>query len=215
MDAINGLGAVDALEAVAPLDVLDPLDIIDSSGRPGLDASREHQFDAAIGIDFGGWEIEADEPLPRTGLDIDLSLLPDEPTERRRTSLEKVGRAVLRLRLYFGWSQRDLEARANVDQTTISRLERGVVHGLSIRRLGAILDALHVGDVVFDQPELIVPPTDLEIMLFGDRWPAPVVRRIDAWAGRSPRATPIRRPRSCRADRLPGSQTARLTSRRA
>jgi transcriptional regulator with XRE-family HTH domain len=170
LGAVDAPDAVDALDALGPLDVLDPLDIIDSSGRPGLDASREHQFDAAIGIDFGGWEIEADEPLPRTGLDIDLSLLPDEPTERTRTSLEKVGRAVLRLRLYFGWSQRDLEARANVDQTTISRLERGVVHGLSIRRLGAILDALHVGDVVFDQPELIVPPTDLEIMLFGDRW---------------------------------------------
>jgi transcriptional regulator with XRE-family HTH domain len=84
--------------------------------------------------------------------------------------LQKIGRAVLRLRLYYGWSQRDLEHRAQVDQTTISRLERGVLRGLSIRRLAAILDALHVGEIVFDQPELIVPPTDLEIMLFGDRW---------------------------------------------
>ena len=84
--------------------------------------------------------------------------------------MQKIGRAVLRLRLYHGWSQRDLEHKSRVDQTTICRLERGEQRGLSIRRLAAILDALHAGDIVFDQPQLIVPQTDLEIMLFGDRW---------------------------------------------
>ncbi len=84
--------------------------------------------------------------------------------------MQKIGRAVLRLRLYHGWSQRDLEHKSRVDQTTICRLERGEQRGLSIRRLAAILDALHVDDIVFDQPQLIVPQTDLEIMLFGDRW---------------------------------------------
>jgi transcriptional regulator with XRE-family HTH domain len=62
-----------------------------------------------------------------------------------------------------------LEARSGVDQTTISRLERGTQRGLSIRRLAAILDALKVGDVVFDRPPT-VRQTDLEIMLYGDRW---------------------------------------------
>lgn len=36
-------------------------------------------------------------------------------------------------------------------------------------RLAAILDALHVGEVVFDRPPT-VPQTNLEIMLYGDRW---------------------------------------------
>jgi transcriptional regulator with XRE-family HTH domain len=87
---------------------------------------------------------------------------------RQRRSLAKVGRAVLRLRLYWGWSQQTLEARSRVDQTTISRLERGTQRGLSIRRLAAILDALHVGEVVSDRLPT-VPQTDLEIMLYGDR----------------------------------------------
>jgi transcriptional regulator with XRE-family HTH domain len=110
-------------------------------------------------------------------------------------ALAKVGRGVLRLRLYRGWSQADLEQRSKVDQTTISRLERGLQRGLSIRRLAAILDALHVGDVVFDQPPLITPPTNLEIMLFGDRWERAgreADRRL-GWPGKAP-AAPERGP---------------------
>jgi transcriptional regulator with XRE-family HTH domain len=83
---------------------------------------------------------------------------------------EKVGQAVLRLRLYWGWSQSSLERRSGVDQTTISRLERGLQHGLSIRRLFAILRALRVGDVTFAPPKPFVPPTLLELMLHGDPW---------------------------------------------
>ena len=60
-------------------------------------------------------------------------------------------------------------AQIRVDQTTISRLERGVQRGLSIRRLAAILDALKVGDVIFDRPPS-VPQTELEIMPYGDHW---------------------------------------------
>jgi transcriptional regulator with XRE-family HTH domain len=88
----------------------------------------------------------------------------------------------MQLRLYHGWSQATLEHRSHVDQTTISRLERGQQRGLSIRRLAAILDALHVGDVVFDRPNLISEPTNLELMLFGDRWaraPREADRRLD------------------------------------
>ncbi len=129
-----------------------------------------HQPDVAIGINFGGGEeatgeLEAGPDTAGASSDIAPARLGG-----RRTALHKIGRAVLRLRLYYGWSQRDLEHKSKVDQTTISRLERGVLGGLSIRRLAAILDALHVGEIVFDQPELIVAPTALEIMLFGDRW---------------------------------------------
>jgi transcriptional regulator with XRE-family HTH domain len=66
-----------------------------------------------------------------------------QPALRPRPhALALIGRAVLRLRLYLGWSQRHLEYKSKVDQTTISRLERGQQAGLSIRRLASILDAL-------------------------------------------------------------------------
>jgi transcriptional regulator with XRE-family HTH domain len=106
---------------------------------------------AAIGLDFVAEEWAPTDPI------------------RRRPALAKLGRAVLQLRLYLGWSQKDLEARSGVDQTTISRLERGKQRGLSIRRLAKILDALQVGEIVFDKRPS-VPQTDLEIMLYGDSW---------------------------------------------
>ena len=84
-------------------------------------------------------------------------------------ALAKIGRGVLRLRLFWGWSQAELERRSGVDQTTISRLERGVQRGLCIRKLGAILDALRVHEVLFEKPPTI-PQTDLEIVLYGDPW---------------------------------------------
>lgn len=93
-----------------------------------------------------------------------MTAVPDRPT-----ALAKIGRAVLRLRLFYGWSQAELGRRAKLSQGTISRLERGVQRGLSIRRLAAVMEALHVADVTFDRPPT-VPQTDLEIMLFGDRW---------------------------------------------
>jgi transcriptional regulator with XRE-family HTH domain len=39
-------------------------------------------------------------------------------------------------------SQRALAGRSGVDQPTISRLERGVLPGISLRRLAAIVAAL-------------------------------------------------------------------------
>jgi transcriptional regulator with XRE-family HTH domain len=87
----------------------------------------------------------------------------------RPAAISTIGRGILRLRLFWGWSQAELERRSGVDQTTISRLERGLQRGLSIRRLAAILDALRVGEVMFDRPATI-PQTDLEIMLYGDPW---------------------------------------------
>lgn len=78
----------------------------------------------------------------------------------------------------------DLERSSGVDQTTISRLERGVQRGLSIRRLAAILDALQVGEVIFDKPPT-VPQTDLEIMLYGDPWQR-AIREADRRLGWPP-----------------------------
>ena len=77
---------------------------------------------------------------------------------------------MLRLRLYYQWSQATLEHRSGVDQTTISRMERGQHPGITIKRLGAVLDALGVGEVLFDHPALVSEQTPLEIMLYGDVW---------------------------------------------
>jgi transcriptional regulator with XRE-family HTH domain len=118
---------------------------------------------AVIGMDFAAEEWAPTNPIPR------------------RPAMAKLGRAVLRLRLYLGWSQKDLEARSGVDQTTISRLERGKQRGLSIRRLAKILDALQVGEIVFDKRPS-VPQTDLEVLLYGDPWKRAVAeadRRLD------------------------------------
>jgi transcriptional regulator with XRE-family HTH domain len=81
-----------------------------------------------------------------------------------------IGRAVLRMRLYRGWRQSDLELRSGVDQTTISRLERGRRRGLSILRLAAILDALGVAGVEFKPAAPTGPAADLEEQLMEDRW---------------------------------------------
>jgi transcriptional regulator with XRE-family HTH domain len=83
---------------------------------------------------------------------------------------ELFGRAILRLRLYFGWSQRELGRRARLHQSTISRVERGRQPGLSLKRLFAICRALRVVDVDLVTRKPSVPPTDLEVMLRGDRW---------------------------------------------
>lgn len=91
------------------------------------------------------------------------------PVRQKLTVEERFGQAVMRLRLYQGWSQRDLQRTCGVHQSQISRLESGQQRGLSSRRIFAILCALHVGEIVFLPPPT-VPQTQLEIMLFGDPW---------------------------------------------
>ena len=88
----------------------------------------------------------------------------------RPTSLEKIGRAVLRLRLWRQLSQKTLEERSGVDQTTISRLERGRHPGINMKVLVRVLDALNVGEIAFEHPELVTEQTPLEVMLHGDFW---------------------------------------------
>ena len=91
------------------------------------------------------------------------------PPGTKPTAMAKLGRAVLQLRLFMRWTQTDLERASGVDQTTISRLERGIQTGLSTGRLAAILDALRVSDVTFDHVPT-VPQTPLELMIYGDHW---------------------------------------------
>jgi transcriptional regulator with XRE-family HTH domain len=99
-----------------------------------------------------------------------------EPHESEELTVEQLlGRAILRLRLYFGWSQRELSRRARLHQSTISRVERGKQAGLSLKRLFAICRALRVVDVDLVTRKPSVPPTELELMLRGDRWARAVV----------------------------------------
>ena len=130
--------------------------------------------DAANVINLGATQTNLDEPSPTAWWD--RALVGDAPGGSPPAGIAKptvearIGHAVLRLRLYWGWSQRELQRRSGVHQSQISRLESGSQHGLSTRRLFAILRALRVGDVAFLPPEPVVPPTALELMLHGDPW---------------------------------------------
>lgn len=122
--------------------------------------------DAANLINSGTTEADAGE------LELGIDESPgwvEEPATQRLTVEERFGRAVLRLRLYMGWSQRDLQRTCGVHQSQISRLETGQQHGLSSRRIFAILRALHVGEIAFLPPPTN-PPTALELMFRGDPW---------------------------------------------
>jgi transcriptional regulator with XRE-family HTH domain len=88
----------------------------------------------------------------------------------RLTAPELLGRALLRLRLYSGWSQMSVERASGVDQSTISRLETGQAANVGSARICTILRTLQVGDVVFLPRFPTVEPTALELMLRGDPW---------------------------------------------
>lgn len=119
-----------------------------------------------------------------------------QPDETMELTVEQLlGRAILRLRLYFGWSQRELGRRARLHQSTISRVERGRQAGLSLKRLFAICRALRVVDVDLVTRKPSVPPTEVEIMLRGDRWARAVAaanRKVLAqqFARRKPASSP-------------------------
>ena len=108
---------------------------------------------AAIGID-----------LRAARTDFDRDAQSDNPVEA------KLGRSIVQLRMYWGWSQRELGRRAGVSQSVISRLESGVSQGLSIRRLFVILRALRIGELLILPRPPSVAQTNLELMLNGDPW---------------------------------------------
>jgi transcriptional regulator with XRE-family HTH domain len=158
----------------------DALQAPDDAPDPTTDAAEY----AAIGMDSSGAEwTNTGDVFDTAAQDrwLRLGILPSsaDPTDSAPMVEELVGRAVLRCRLYWGWSQKELERRSGVDQTTISRLERGLQKGLSVRRLFAILKALRVADVLFEPRKSSVAPTALDLMIHGDPWER-ALRRADA-----------------------------------
>jgi len=123
-----------------------------NSGATEIDAS-------ALEYEFGDFVLDWPTGPPE----------PATPVRPKSTVEERFGQAVMRLRLYRGWSQRDLQRTCGVHQSQISRLESGRQRGLSSRRIFAILRALHVGEIAFLPPPT-VQQTQLEIMLYGDPW---------------------------------------------
>ena len=61
-----------------------------------------------------------------------------------------LGRAVRRARHRNGWTQRELEARTGIDQSTISKFENGRRLGLRFSRFAMIVAVL--GGLDFDPP---------------------------------------------------------------
>jgi len=114
----------------------------------------------------GGDELESGDDVPWLA----ALMVAEARTAARLTSEEMLGRGLLRLRLYIGWSQRDLERKSGVDQSTICRLETGHAANVGSARVCAVLRALRVGDVVFLPRFPAVEPTALELMLRGDPW---------------------------------------------
>ena len=70
--------------------------------------------------------------------------------------LDLLGAAMRRARERKGWTQRELEARTGVDQSTISRFERGDRVGMRFSRLALIVGVL--GGLEFDPPGPAVEP---------------------------------------------------------
>jgi ribosome-binding protein aMBF1 (putative translation factor) len=64
----------------------------------------------------------------------------DDP--RIQLGADRLGTAIRAARQRRRLSQRGLAARTGVDQSTISRLERGMLRSISLRRLAALIGVL-------------------------------------------------------------------------
>ena len=64
------------------------------------------------------------------------------PDDVVNEGLYRLGDAVYEARRRAGWTQRQLATRSGIDQPTISRLERGMLPGISLRRLAVLFVAL-------------------------------------------------------------------------
>ena len=78
-------------------------------------------------------------------------------TPHERTALLALGRTMRRARLAHGLTQMRLEERTGVDQTTISRLERGTAPGMRLMWLIRVIVALRL------DPERLAPPAEFVI----------------------------------------------------
>ena len=57
-------------------------------------------------------------------------------------AVRRLGRAIYLARQRRGWTQRELAERSGIDQGTISRLERGLLHDISLSKLAMLLQVL-------------------------------------------------------------------------
>ena len=72
-----------------------------------------------------------------------LTFLREERTDpETQAALDRLGVDIARLRAQAGLSQRALAAIARVDQSTISRFERGLAPGVAITSIARIILAL-------------------------------------------------------------------------
>jgi transcriptional regulator with XRE-family HTH domain len=65
-----------------------------------------------------------------------------DPDPEVRAELEMLGGQLVRLRVRAGWSQRVLAAHCQLDQSTISRVERGRAPGMRLASFVRIIAAL-------------------------------------------------------------------------
>ena len=88
-------------------------------------------------------------PLPneRRHLPRDWSDDAGYPDELVNQGLDRIAEGIYQARRRAGWTQRQLAWRCGVDQPTISRVERGVLSGISLRRLARIFGCVDVIDV--------------------------------------------------------------------
>jgi transcriptional regulator with XRE-family HTH domain len=118
---------------------------------PDLTAALAANADVDLEFIETGWIRREPEPAPR-------------PVE------ERLGLALLRLRVYRGLSQAQLERISKVDQSIISRVENGKLGGLAIRRLYDLLRALRADEITFGPGPKTVPQSSWEDAMYGDLW---------------------------------------------
>jgi transcriptional regulator with XRE-family HTH domain len=66
------------------------------------------------------------------------------PDEVQRIGLLRIGRGLRERRIALGWSQRSLARATGINQSTISRAERGLIRGLRLRYLATLWQALGI-----------------------------------------------------------------------
>jgi transcriptional regulator with XRE-family HTH domain len=76
-----------------------------------------------------------------------MAYAPRSPDPRSTAVMRAVGRGIRLNRLAQGLTQRDLEELCGLDQTTFSRLERGLAPGMSIERLAGIIAVLRINEL--------------------------------------------------------------------
>ena len=82
---------------------------------------------------------------------------PIAPRDARvAAGLEIIGTAVYEARRRAGVSQRALGGRCGMDQSTISRLERGKLNGMRLKRLAELVAALQ--SLTLDGASSVRPP---------------------------------------------------------